>query len=111
MSWLQKGLSFFNGIPTAETIATSMRGMIQAKEGHPPVRIEFANPRGSATAANRLDIQKKTRTRGRCNPLLHLLGNWFLFFLYINRQRNVRAALERIIEKAGDVEGTASAVV
>jgi hypothetical protein len=31
--------------------------------------------------------------------------------LFIKRQRNVRAALERIIEKAGDVDVTASAVV
>jgi hypothetical protein len=31
--------------------------------------------------------------------------------LYPKRQRNIRAALERIIEKAGDVEVTASAVV
>jgi hypothetical protein len=31
--------------------------------------------------------------------------------LFSKRQRNVRAALERIIEKAGDVEVTASAVV
>ena len=35
----------------------------------------------------------------------HALG------LFAKRQRNVRAALERIIEKAGDVEVTASAVV
>jgi hypothetical protein len=33
------------------------------------------------------------------------------FGLFAKRQRNVRAALERIIEKAGDVEVTASAVV
>jgi hypothetical protein len=33
------------------------------------------------------------------------------FGLFATRQRNVRAALERIIEKAGDVEVTASAVV
>ena len=31
--------------------------------------------------------------------------------MFIKRQRNVRAALERIIEKAGDVDVTASAVV
>jgi hypothetical protein len=35
----------------------------------------------------------------------HALG------LFAKRQRNVRAALERIIEKAGDIEVTASAVV
>jgi hypothetical protein len=35
----------------------------------------------------------------------HALG------LFAKRQRNVRAALEQIIEKAGDVEATASAVV
>jgi hypothetical protein len=35
----------------------------------------------------------------------HALG------LFAKRQRNVRAALERIIERAGDVEVTASAVV
>ena len=35
----------------------------------------------------------------------HALG------LFTKRQRNVRAALERIIEKAGDVDVTASAVV
>jgi hypothetical protein len=35
----------------------------------------------------------------------HALG------LFQKRQRNVRAALERIIEKAGDVDVTASAVV
>jgi hypothetical protein len=33
------------------------------------------------------------------------------FGLFPKRQRNVRAALERIIEKAGEVEVTASAVV
>jgi hypothetical protein len=33
------------------------------------------------------------------------------FDLFAKRQRNVRAALEKIIEKAGDVEVTASAVV
>ena len=33
------------------------------------------------------------------------------FGLFAKRQRNVRAALERIIEKAGEVEVTASAVV
>jgi hypothetical protein len=33
------------------------------------------------------------------------------FGLFTKRQRNVRAALERIIEKAGEVEVTASAVV
>ncbi len=33
------------------------------------------------------------------------------FFLFDKRRTNVRAALERIIEKAGDVEVTASAVV
>lgn len=35
----------------------------------------------------------------------HALG------LFIKRQRNIRAALERIIEKAGEVDVTASAVV
>ena len=35
----------------------------------------------------------------------HALG------LFSKRKRNVRAALERIIERAGDVEATASAVV
>lgn len=35
----------------------------------------------------------------------HALG------LFVKRQRNVRAALERIIEKAGEVDVTASAVV
>src|SRR5271154_5732497 len=35
----------------------------------------------------------------------HALG------LFQKRQKNVRAALERIIEKAGEVEATASAVV
>jgi len=35
----------------------------------------------------------------------HALG------LFAKRQRNIRAALERIIEKAGDVDVTASAVV
>ena len=33
------------------------------------------------------------------------------FNLFAKRQRNVRVALEKIIEKAGDVEATASAVV
>ena len=33
------------------------------------------------------------------------------FGLFEKRKRNVRAALERIIEKAGDVEVTAAAVV
>jgi hypothetical protein len=33
------------------------------------------------------------------------------FGLFVKRQRNVRAALERIIEKAGEVDVTASAVV
>jgi len=35
----------------------------------------------------------------------HALG------LFANRQRNIRSALEKIIEKAGDVEANASAVV
>lgn len=33
------------------------------------------------------------------------------FGLFVKRQRNVRAALEKIIEKAGEVEVTSSAVV
>ena len=33
------------------------------------------------------------------------------FGLFARRQRNIRAALERIIERAGEVEVTASAVV
>jgi hypothetical protein len=41
----------------------------------------------------------------RASIAAHALG------LFPKRQRNVRAALERIIEKAGDVDVTASAVV
>ena len=33
------------------------------------------------------------------------------FGLFVKRQRNIRAALEKIIERAGDVEVTSSAVV
>jgi hypothetical protein len=66
---------------------------------------------GSATAANRLDIQKKTRTRGRRNPLLHLLGNWFLFFLYIkafkqlNKVGHYRLVVKYWKEHRKEVEG------
>jgi len=43
--------------------------------------------------------------RGSVYRHAHALG------LFARRQRNVRAALERIIEKAGEVDVTASAVV
>jgi hypothetical protein len=48
-------------------------------------------------------VREQTRSRAlEGDPIPHLR---------LGRQRNVRAALERIIERAGDVQVTASAVV
>ena len=62
---------------------------------------DFINWRSPASIAKQYGL----RNRSSVYRHAHALG------LFPKRQRNVRAALERIIERAGEVEVTASAVV
>jgi hypothetical protein len=62
---------------------------------------EFVNWRSPASIAK----QYKLKNRASVYRHAHALG------LFPKRQRNVRAALEKIIERAGEVEVNASAVV
>lgn len=62
---------------------------------------DFVNWRGPVEIAR----EYKLADRASVYRHAHALG------LFAKRQRNVRAALERIIERAGDVEVNASAVV
>jgi hypothetical protein len=65
------------------------------------IEFEFVSWRSSA------EIARKYRLSDRSTVYRHAHA----FGLFAKRQRNVRAALERIIEKAGEVEITAAAVV
>ena len=62
---------------------------------------DFVNWRGPAEIARAYKLSDRSSVYRHA----HALG------LFARRQRNVRAALERIIEKAGDVDVTAAAVV
>jgi len=62
---------------------------------------EFINWTGPKAIAKEFGLRDRTAIYRHA----HALG------LFSKRQRNVRAALEKIIERAGDVEVTASAVV
>ena len=62
---------------------------------------DFINWRGPAEIARAYKLADRSSVYRHA----HALG------LFTRRQRNVRAALERIIEKAGDVQVTAAAVV
>ena len=62
---------------------------------------DFINWRSPASIAK----QYKLKNRASVYRHAHALG------LFPSRQRNVRAALEKIIERAGEVEVTATAVV
>jgi hypothetical protein len=62
---------------------------------------DFINWRGPAEIARAYKLPDRSTVYRHA----HALG------LFGRRQRNVRAALERIIEKAGDVDVTAAAVV
>ena len=65
------------------------------------IEADFIGWKSPATIAEEYDLAD----RSSVYPHAHALG------LFEKRKRNVRAALERIIEKAGEVEATASAVV
>lgn len=62
---------------------------------------DFINWRSPAAIAKQYELGNRATVYRHA----HALG------LFPKRQRNVRAALERIIEKAGEVEPTAAAVV
>jgi hypothetical protein len=65
------------------------------------IEAEFVAWRSPASLVEQFELSNRASIYRHA----HALG------LFAKRQRNVRAALERIIEKAGDVEVTASAVV
>jgi hypothetical protein len=65
------------------------------------IEADFIGWRSPAAIAEEYGLADRTSVYRHA----HALG------LFAKRQRNVRAALERIIEKAGEVEVTASAVV
>ena len=56
-------------------------------------------------------ISTKRLPARKCGRRTLIYRHAHAFGLFEKRKRNVRAALERIIEKAGEVEATASAVV
>lgn len=65
------------------------------------IEAEFVAWRSPATIAAEFGLTDRTSVYRHAHA----------FGLFAKRQRNVRAALERIIEKAGEVDVTASAVV
>jgi hypothetical protein len=65
------------------------------------IESEFVSWRSPAAIAQEYGLADRTSVYRHA----HALG------LFAKRQRNVRAALEKIIERAGDVDVTASAVV
>jgi hypothetical protein len=74
---------------------------ICAHEQREEIERDFINWKSPATIAK----QYKLANRASIYRHAHALG------LFAKRQRNVRAALEKIIERAGEVEVNASAVV
>jgi hypothetical protein len=62
---------------------------------------EFVNWTGAKTIAKEFGLRDRTAVYRHAHA----------FGLFAKRQRNVRAALEKIIERAGDVEVTSAAVV
>jgi hypothetical protein len=70
-----------------------------------PLRDEIERDFINWRSASAITKQYKVRNRASIYRHAHALG------LFAKRQRNVRAALERIIERAGEVEVTAAAVV
>lgn len=67
----------------------------------PEIEAEFVSWRSPAAIASEFGLADRSSVYRHA----HALG------LFAKRQRNVRAALERIIEKAGEVDVTAAAVV
>jgi hypothetical protein len=65
------------------------------------IEADFVSWRSPAAIASEYGLADRTSVYRHA----HAVG------LFAKRQRNIRAALERIIERAGDVEVTASAVV
>lgn len=65
------------------------------------IEADFVSGRSPAAIAQEHDLGNRASVYRHA----HALG------LFSKRQRNVRAALERIIEKAGEVDATAAAVV
>jgi hypothetical protein len=74
---------------------------ICAHEKRDEIEEEFINWTGAT------EIAKDYELAGRTTVYRHAHA----FSLFAKRQRNIRAALEKIIEKAGEVEVTSSAVV
>lgn len=72
-----------------------------AHEKREEIEREFVNWTGAAAIAGEFRL----RDKGSVYRHAHAFG------LFPKRQRNIRAALEKIIEKAGDVEVTSAAVV
>ena len=65
------------------------------------IEAEFVSWRSPAAIAEEYGLADRTSVYRHANA----------FDLFAKRQRNVRAALERIIEKAGEVDPTAASVV